>query len=147
MTTIAWDGERLAADTQANCGYTGSTHKLHRIEHPTMGACLVGGAGDADLVREHMAWLRAGARPEDFPESLRNEDGRSQLLVIAPDRVVRLYQRTPYPIEMLDQHMAIGSGGEIARAAMYCGRTAPEAVEVAIALDESTGGQVEVLTL
>lgn len=142
MTTVAWDGRTLAADKRVSFGSRIATvTKVHRVN-----GHLVAGAGSSAQINEMIEWFRHGARPETFPAKQRTDDGIS-LLVITPEGKALQYSNTPYPIEHGDSRVAIGSGCEFAMAAMHCGKTAREAVEVAAILDSNTGNGVDVLHL
>ena len=144
MSVIAWDGKRLAADRRAIIGGTGTLirtlTKIFRVRD-----CLVGYAGGACYGEEILAWFRDGAKPETFPESQRNEETNTGLLVIHPDGVVHRFEMTPYPLTLKDESVAVGSGREFAIAAMHCGKTATEAVEIACLFDCNCGNGVDVL--
>lgn len=142
MTIIAWDGKTLAADRRACCGsMICEVTKIHRV-----GPLLVGGSGDLPFVLAMVEWIRRGRRPEDYPKHQSDKDDWQPVLVIECDGTPSIYERTPYPVRHLQRHTAIGSGREFARAAMHLGKTAVEAVEVAIALDHGCGNGIDVLT-
>lgn len=142
MTVIAWDGKTLAADRRASLGNMHRTiHKLHRI-----GDCLCGSAGDSDMAQELLAWFRSGAEPKEFPPSQRDKDNWVGLLVVRPDGDLWRYERTPFPVVFPQQQFAIGSGRDFALAAMWCGKSAAEAVDIACRFDASCGNGVDTLS-
>ena len=94
-----------------------------------------------------MAWLERGAKPDEFPTTQRDVDLYAGTLVIEPDGRLLKYERGPYPMNFLDTQTAIGSGGDFARAAMACGRTAAQAVEMAALFDSGTGNGIDTLAL
>lgn len=139
---IAWDGETLAADKMANfSGVPCTTTKIHHINN-----CLVGYSGDSAIGLEMLEWFRKGADPEKFPAVQREKDDWVGLLVIQPNKSIWRYERSPYPISFEDKQFAIGSGRDFALAAMYLGKIAAEAVEVACKFDVNCGNGVDVLT-
>lgn len=141
MTVVAWDGKTLAADKRACNGTLYRTvTKIFRV-----GQCLVGYAGDPAFGEAMRAWIAAGEKLKDFPDCQRDKDDWTGTLVIRPNGTIQKYERTPYPITFEDQHHAIGCGRDFALAAMYLGKTAREAVEVAIALDSGCGNGVDTL--
>lgn len=143
MTAIAWDGRSLAADRLANTGgLRGSVTKIFRA-----GELLVGGSGDFAFVLAMVGWVQRGRDPAAFPEHQKNKDDWQPILVIEKSAPIQLYDRTPFPVRFEQRSIAIGSGRDFAMAAMYLGRSAKEAVEVAIALDVGCGGPVDVLEL
>lgn len=143
MTVIAWDGKTLAADKRACIGsMIRTTTKIFRV-----GDCLVGYSGEACFGEQMVAWFKAGAKVDDFPAAQRDKDDWCGLLVIHPDGKIAKYERTPYPLCFEDGQFAFGSGRDYALAAMYCGKTAAEAVEVTCALDNGCGNGVDTLEL
>ena len=142
MTVIAWDGLRLAADKRASIGgLIRTTTKVFDL-----GDALAGYSGDADAGEEVLAWFRAGADPEKFPAQQRSGDHWAGLLVVHRGGSIWKFERTPHPVRFPAQTFAVGSGRDFALAAMHCGRTAPEAVEVACLFDSGCGNGVDVLT-
>lgn len=141
MTTIAWDGETLAADKQMTVGsLTMVTQKI--IKH---GSQLIGKAGSAELTECMLQWYLRGRDVDKFPDL--KKDGRSGiLLIIYPDgNIEKFSQQSPYPIKLPPQKISIGSGSDIAMTAMYLGRSAVSAVEIASELDPHTGNGIDVL--
>lgn len=141
MSVIVWDGKQLAADRRASLGTLIRT--TTKIFH--LGNALAAYAGDADAGEEVLAWFKAGHDLAMFPASQRDKDNWSGLLVVWPDGALWKYERTPYPIKFPPQQFAIGSGRDFALAAMYCGRSATEAVEVTCFFDSGCGNGVDVL--
>lgn len=142
MTVIAWDGKSLAADKRAvSCGLISTTTKIRRI-----GSLLVGACGNTALGNEMMAWVERGRNPDDFPQAQRNPDENCGLLVIDSGRIIK-YESSPYPIEFEDSFFAIGSGRDFALAAMHCGKSAAEAVEIASLFECGCGNGVDALML
>jgi ATP-dependent protease HslVU (ClpYQ) peptidase subunit len=142
MSVIAWDGVSLAADKRASLGsLIRTTTKIFRV-----GDCLVAYAGDAAAGEEVLAWFASGADPATFPVAQRDKDNWAGLLVVHRDGEMWKYERTPYPVKFPPQTMAIGCGRDFALAAMHCGKTAAEAVEIACVFDSNCGNGVDVLT-
>ena len=143
MTTIAWDGQTLAADKRACYGGNIQTvTKIHRVH-----GCLVAGSGELSFILAMVEWVRNGRDPSSFPAHQRDKDDWQPVLVIEPGGVVLLYERTPHPIRWERLPCAIGSGRDFALAAMHCGKTAREAVELACALDVFCGNGIDTMTL
>jgi len=141
MTTIAWDGTTLAADKRAvNGSIIFTTTKIKRINGQ-----LVAGAGQMATILEVFDWLERGGYVDEFPSVQRDDDTWSPILVITKDKRVLKYEQTPYPIEYEDKTFAMGSGRELALCAMYCGKSAKEAVEIASIFDSCTGNGVDTL--
>jgi len=143
MTTIAWDGKTLAADKRAtHGGLIFTVTKIFRIR-----GYLVGASGDFDRIMETIAWFSDGADPAKVPPHSRSNDEYVGMLVIGPGGLIEKYERGPLPYRIESKLHAIGSGRDFAMAAMYLGKTAIEAVEVATALDTGTGNGVDTLML
>lgn len=143
MTCIAWDGKTLAADKRCSQGGTvGVATKIYRIN-----GLLIGGAGEVSFINEMIHWVKEGRDLAKFPASQRDKDDWQPILLIEGDGSASLYDRSPHPVRLEQKHIAIGSGCEFARAAMYLGKTAREAVEVAIALCTTCGNGIDTLEL
>jgi 20S proteasome alpha/beta subunit len=141
MTTIAYDGKTLAADKRACCNsMIGTVTKIFRVN-----GLLVGGAGEFSFVLAMVEWVRGGRKLEDFPAAQKDTSDWQEVIVIEVDGTPSMYGRSPYPVRYEQKHVAIGSGREFARAAMYCGKSAREAIEVASALDNGTGNGIDTL--
>lgn len=140
MTTIAWDGRTLAADKRCNIGSV--HHTITKIRRGANGN-LVGYAGNCSLGEEVLTWLcEGGERPE--PQSEAKEF--CSVIEITPDGTCLHHERwAPFTVE--NQHYAVGSGASFALAAMACGKTAAEAIEIAALFDSNTGNGVDVLPL
>lgn len=143
MSVIAWDGTTLAADKRASCGgFFHTTRKILRAN-----GCLLGFTGGTDFGEQMVNWWIRGANADDFPPSQRDKDDWAGLLVVMPDGTLFKYERTPYPITIQERMHALGSGRDFAMAAMFCGRTAAEAVGIACRFDSGCGNGVDTLTL
>lgn len=146
MTCIAWDGVTLASDKRSSMGgMISTTTKLYRLP-----GCIVGVAGDYGLAQEMVQWIAAGCDAAKFPASQKDKEDWCHVLVISMRKnkvVAELFERSPYPLIFDQDHIAIGSGREFARAAMYLGKTAREAVEVACALSTGCGNGIDTMTL
>jgi 20S proteasome alpha/beta subunit len=142
MTIIAWDGMTLAADKRASSGsLILTTTKIRRVR-----GCLVGWTGDQDSGELMARWLEDGADLKAWPESQKDKEIWSRLIVI--DKVgARFYERLPVSIAVEDKFAAWGSGRDFAYAAMHLGKSAREAVEVACVFDSACGNGVDELRL
>lgn len=143
MTIICWDGFTLAADKRALCqGFTGATvTKIHRWSG---GLCAF--AGEFDIGMAMVQWLRAGAKPEEFPKRQADENAALFMVINLDGSVIR-YERAPVPLVFENEYQAMGSGRDYALAAMHLGHDARRAVEVACALDSGCGNGIDALTL
>lgn len=148
MSVIAWDGTTLAGDRRATIGGLIRTiNKIFRVTNPHDGQVVLAAyAGEADCGEAMLHWFAAGADPSRFPESQKDKEMWAGLLIVWPDGELWKFERTPFPIKFPPQQFAIGSGRDFALAAMHLGKTAQEAVEVAIHFDSGCGNGVDVLT-
>lgn len=155
MTTICWDGTTLAADRQITWGNSKTTGtKLYRLSYcppelePSLfDGSLVGIAGDADNHGTMVHWLEVlRADPNKYPSCQNTEGKDCSVMLITPRRQIYTFGHSPYPFLTEDKCLAMGSGMDFALAAMYCGKTAAEAVEVAAWFDRCTGRGCNTLT-
>lgn len=133
MTTIAWDGQMLAADRQCSL-FRGSHLKIHRLKDGN----LFGGSGDlrdSVAVRE---WLENGGDKPKVSDKFHAIFIRSDQLYVLEENLA--------PIKYERKCFAVGSGRDFAMAAMLLGKSAAEAVHVAHQLDVDTGPEVDELT-
>ncbi len=142
MTTIAWDGKTLAADTQiSRCGNASAkTIKIRRI-----GSLLVGGAGTTSLVQRFMGWLVSGA--QGYPPTLQIGESSACVMVITPEGWIVEWNGDHPPDMTRADFAAWGSGADIALGALAVGASAARAVEAAARLDNHTGGPVTTLSV
>lgn len=132
VTTVAWDGQSIAADRL--CGGHYEVGKLFRL---TDGAVL-GGAGTYDQIVEIVAWVNEGCKNDAKPK-LPEDDG-SDLLLVTPEGVA-YWLTWPYlrRVQINEPFAAVGSGAEFALGAMAMGASARRAVQVAMRFDPYTG--------
>jgi len=137
MTTIAWDGVWLAADSMCSLGsirYT--TRKLVRL---TDGG-LLGAAGKTNEITKLVKWLNGDLPTMPKISSL-------HAIHVTPESLVYLYAGGCDDMPVLDQYVAVGTGGDIALGAMESGKSAHLAVEIACRRDSGSGPPVESITL
>jgi hypothetical protein len=131
----------MAGDKRATIGtLIRTTTKIFNV-----GDALAAYSGDSDFGEEILAWFKDGHKPSLFPAHQRDGDICGGLLVVWNDRSIWKYERTPYPVIFPPQQFAIGSGRDFALAAMHCGKTAREAVQVACEFDSGCGNGIDVL--
>jgi hypothetical protein len=134
MTTIAFDGRFLAADTLATRGGNSSNCLSTKIALAGGRAFAFGGAW-GPLQADLMNWYLAGAEPAQLPSHARHSDGGTMLVLDLETRVPYVFtDKMPYA----DQEaapIAFGTGGDLAQGAIRAGVTAMEAVQIA-ALDD-----------
>ena len=141
MTVIAWDGTTLAADKRAISG-GGICRTVKKIER--FGECLLAISGSWDTGIELREWFKQGAVPKDFPDSARKDE--ATLLVIGYGNLAT-YAAGPYPMPVEDPRYSLGSGRDFAEAAMYLGKTAREAVDIACIFQSDCGNGINEIVL
>ncbi len=150
MTTIAWDGKTIAADRLSldNWGLKGEVGKIHESDDKRF---LMIASGE--LGHPLRWWMEAkkksiaGVIEEGFPY---DKDMSISLALIQRtyEGGSRLYEMSHGVfVEFNRRFFAIGSGRDFAYAAMYLGKTAEEAVRVAMEFDNGTGLGVDVVTI
>ena len=134
MTTIAFDGEILAADRQTSEG--GSMFRLHSklVEIPGGWAA---GCGSVPQIKRFMAWAKKGMKGK--PPADLDECGA---IVIRRGKVHLWEDGVPIDMDP-GERVATGSGWKWAAAAMDFGHSAIEAIEYASTRDCYTGGGVD----
>ena len=148
MTTIAYDGKILAADSLVTCQYNRVGH-VFKIKTASGGKlpmdAVIGFAGVPNLSDCFIDSLKEGYPRGIDPQSL-SKDAHYQALVIYRDGTVDEYDcSTPHPLNYSptkQNQYAIGSGADYALGAMAVKSDAIEAVKVAIAYDVNSGGDI-----
>lgn len=136
MTTIAWDGKTLAADTLSTGTFNRRVTKIWELRP----GVYFGGCGFYSDVYEVMVWLKY-RKQEDIPE-VKEFVG----ILIEKGKAYRIEENlVEFPI--LEDYHAIGSGASFAITAMYLGLSAEQAVDIASKFDEATGGYVMTISV
>lgn len=140
MTTIAWDGKILAADTVCNGPFLSHTKKIFRINTEI----LIGVSGPIKTVLRAVEWSKNGFNENEWPFS--GEDNEPYILKIEYTKKqtkIFEYELCPFPTFVHNEFYAIGSGAQSALAAMCLGVKAPEAIKIASIFDVYTGGNID----
>jgi ATP-dependent protease HslVU (ClpYQ) peptidase subunit len=139
MTTVAWDGKTLAADSQSTTGTVrGTAAKIAKSKD----GFLVAGSGEHSVVKMWINWVLAGMPPDQQPTSA----AESSILVVDPRGRATVFYDIPVAQPLPRKQWALGSGSDIALGAMAMGADARTAVKVAARFDVYTGGKIVVLT-
>lgn len=142
MTVVAFDGKTLAADKMScSAGYGHTVTKVHRLRDGGLAAF----AGDGDGAMALLAWLNGARNPAEYPPEQKDND--TSAFVVRPDGSRTSYGKTPHFQVIEDEFYAMGHGRDFALAAMHCGKTAREAVELTCRLDVFCGNGIDCLTL
>ena len=157
MTTIAWDGETIAADSQDtyNDMKTLSSQKLFRIDWDDGTADILATAGHGSAGMVFIEWYEGNPEldidPQEYKLAINDTnlvdwDDDFHILVWNDDGLFEVDRY--YKMSKVDEpFFAVGSGACAALGAMHMGATAKEAVEIAKKIDLYTGGKVKTLTL
>ncbi len=135
MTTVAFDGKFLAADSLTVCDQT-ITETTRKKIHKVSGG-YVAGCGVLASVCAFVDWVRVG-----MPDDTRPNLDDNFLAVIWDGKNLRVWDEK-YNSYTVDAPYAIGSGAAIALSAMRLGLSARQAVKHAIDMDIYSGGKVQ----
>ena len=137
MTTIAATLDGLAGDRMVWVESKSAWYPAKKIRRTAK--AIFGAAGHAGDCTRFLDWAEAG-----FPEKKRpkwEETGGEDvawLLMVTEEGIFVMSNDDPYPEQVADGFYAIGSGGKAATAALMCGKTLPEAMEIAAQIDPYT---------
>lgn len=137
MTTIATDGKTIASDTQMSGCYIDRINAV-KVGKNSVGM-LYGAAGNAEDVADFMSAMKDLAKKDPMPRLKRGHEYKDFDGLVVSRGDVYWYGVNGVPV-LVGAPAAIGSGQKFAMAAMLCGKTPKEAVEVAMQLDPNTGG-------
>lgn len=135
MTTIAYDGNLLCTDSQANAGHIlqQDNKKIFTFtDEKYVAVALCGILGDSE---EICNWILGGNKPE-----FKNDSG---CFCVDKDGNVWRFHTEDLGSASITNKDANGSGSEYAIGAMLAGASAFQAVEIASRLDQNTGGSVQ----
>jgi len=140
MTALAYFNGVIAADSRETIGdgdYFERCEKLFR-RRINKRDVVVGTAGGSYLGMVFVDWLASGAKVP--PAILTAADVEEDFEAIVLDRG-RVYSANHLCrlVRNHNAHVVAGSGAKAALAALYCGRSAREAVRIACRLDPSCG--------
>lgn len=137
MTTIAWDGHILAADTLA-CGRS-FDRKVDKIFHIMPGVYFAG-CGDLEDCIAAAEWLKDQSKSKpDLEDSFAG-------ILIEHENAYRLEAKLmKSPIK--EKHHSVGSGASHAIVAMYLGLGAIDSVKIASLFDANTSNEVTHITV
>lgn len=146
MTTIAYKdgimaGDTLAMDPHGLKEYVSKVTAVD-IDGDTW---LFGSAGESSIAAKLLKQIEQCAHIKDVisMDIEGDPDDKNSALLCRGDAVFRKVVSMWWRVSR--NYHAIGSGRDYALAAMYCGKSASEAVEIAKGFDGYTGGDVEVI--
>jgi len=134
MTTIAFDGKYVAADSliTSDSVVYGHANKIHQVK----GGLLLTAGDCADWILA-VEWFNGGRDQSQKPEL------ESFISLFVPEDGVPIeYSRRLVPT-LAPIPWAAGTGRDFAKSAMLLGKSAHEAVSFACSLDIYSGGEVQ----
>lgn len=135
LTTIAYDGKTIAADSKISGDINSRSSKLLTLL--SLPGAFGGFAGD--VAEAHRFFRQFDGEPDSAPA------GDYDVLVVYPDGRVVHHNGSGLSLDVTGQRYGLGSGSEYAMGAMAAGKSATEAVEIACELDNDSGGPVETM--
>lgn len=146
MTTIAFDGQILAADTRIS-GVSADSRflKLYKIELPNDQILVMAGCGVAAAFAPSVAWFLNDGDPSRYPISehklitVMNKRGQSNPRVV-------LVEGHGHRIALVGPQ-AEGSGADYALGALYAGASAIDAIKIAAKFDNATNDDIVALNV
>ncbi len=140
MTTIAWDGNKLACDSQI--AFDQEKYLVMKMHLVPNGLATIAGVYCYGMAI--IEWLRGDRDADKYPKNGSDSDSAT-VIVVTHEKELFVYTWYSYiPIAIKDRQFAFGSGGMAARAAMLCGKNAHEAVLIASQIDTGTNASVYV---
>lgn len=145
MTTIAFRDGQMAGDSRFNCAEgvtTGSKlfrKKVGKKEH------LIGFAGDVYCAMVFIDWY--GTDNKELLKQIHAMSHDDFEVLIWDGRKLSSCNYLCRPLVLQEDYFAIGSGGPYAITAMDCGKTAAQAVQMAIKRDSNSGGRIITMTI
>lgn len=143
MTTIAWDGRTLAADSLSTWSGTRSGYATKIAK---LGPIAAGSSGNAVICRRLLDWFKGGMVGHPPPAGNKDAGNWSTLNIFGFNDIVLTYGPDGWESVRTDAY-ATGSGCDYASGAMSAGCDARRAVEIAIEHDTSSGGPITVLSV
>lgn len=147
MTTIAWDGQTLAADS---CSWSGGcrrrVRKVFKVTAADGRRFLVAFAGDGCFALAVLAWMR-GERERPDPLAFIKPDDISNQCALVIDEKRRVWQLGCSLVysRMRERFYAFGGGQDFAWGALEAGATAQQAVRIAIKRSDYAGLGVDAI--
>lgn len=138
MTTIVFSAKHrtMAADKMiyTSHGKPIASRKIFKLDDGS----LLGISGKSILMTQLLCWANAGFAPDKIPPDQLNEDKYCLLAhVTNVDGVIKIYryENGPWPFELEQDFIVLGSGADAATAALMCDRSPAEAVKIAEKID------------
>ena len=139
MTTIAWDGRFVAADSQCVAGGYAKPETARKIRR--IGDLVYAVSGLYCMFDAMIEWHRQGADPREVPACKSDGDDIVLIVFYPSGRCWSYRSSVPYPDEAFAPD-AWGSGYQFAIGAMKARCNAETAVSIAAKCDVGTGGDI-----
>jgi hypothetical protein len=144
MTAIAYRDGILAVDRQVTWGNIATTtNKVHTVNIPGIGLCLVAMSGKLRPVDDIVEHLKTTVRGRKEPFSDMNPDSRYGIAVTQDLVVYPIYGDGKLGLPDTNEFIAEGSAFEFLMGTMAAGCTAEEAVRLACHYCDSCGQGVD----
>lgn len=141
MTTVAWDGKTMAADTLATDNWGMKEHVNDKVWVGSDFLC--GGAGEHHQLRKWRRMVEKMTLSDLLMFGYPDYDKETNDPAILVAKAGACWRHTGgLFIPCSRRFHALGSGRDFALAAMRLGKDAFSAVEVAMEFDNGTGGEV-----
>lgn len=137
MTTIVANRTSMAADKRITGGPMFKTTKIYRIR-----GSLIGFAGNVEQALRFIEWRRTPETKPAFAETI-----NFQAIELTPEGKLVWWGAEMVGIPIEGDCYAIGSGSAFALGAMEMGATPKQAIQIAARWDDSTGTDVQSMTL
>lgn len=148
MTTIAWDGNTLAAD---RCSWSNGTRrqvrKVFSVRAPDGHKFLIAFAGNGMFALAILAWMRGERDKPDCAGFMKADEFENQCALVIDEkrRVWQLGNQLNYSL-MRERIYAFGGGQDIAWGALEAGATARKAIEIAMKRGDYAGLGVDTVS-
>lgn len=147
MTTVAFDGQTIAADTMHQDGHGLKDYASKLMIGKNL---IVGGAGESHKIGDWWRKVKGMGVSEilDYGYPTYDPDTDNSAIMLVDAVTLKCYKLGASEFAVCGRGFhAIGSGRDFALAAMHMGQSAKKAVEVAMEFDAGTGGEIEVVKL
>jgi ATP-dependent protease HslVU (ClpYQ) peptidase subunit len=151
MTTIACRDGVLAGDSRLSYVNDGgelgtNTVKVFRVKFGPHEGHIVGLTGDLGAALCFLRWYENQSLSKPPRDDSEHSGNDFEALILRPDGMYTVDDHCEL-MRVADPFIAIGSGCIAATAAMHCGKSAVDAVEIASLCDIRTGGPVVAYSL
>ena len=147
MTTIAVRDGKMACDSMVGISSDGGGDRAyyHCEKVFDITGELIGGAGETAGISLWYEWYMGGCEDKKLRKRMWEVD--FDIVILHADGRIESSDGSGNIEETHEPFYAVGSGTKCALAAMHCGKSAEEAVEIAKLIDPHTGGKVQVFTV